>query len=146
MQNEKMNVLLIGGGGREHALAFALAQSPRLKKLYAAPGNPGIGTLAELVSVRVTDQAAVISFCKAHAIDFVIVGPEAPLVAGLVDDLAAAGIAAFGPSKFAAQLEGSKGFTKDICAKYNIPTAAYVRCLDQGAGVLFVRLGFVVVV
>lgn len=127
MQNDSLNVLLIGSGGREHALAYALAKSPRLKKLYAAPGNPGIGTLAALVSVKVTDHAAVIDFCKSNAIDFVVVGPEAPLVAGLVDDLAAAGIKAFGPDQFAAQLEGSKGFTKDICATYNIPTAAYQR-------------------
>ena len=122
-----MNVLLIGSGGREHALAFALAKSPLLTKLYAAPGNPGIGKLAELVSVKVADHAAVTSFCKSHDICFVVVGPEAPLVAGLVDDLTAAGIKAFGPSKFAAQLEGSKGFTKDICAKFGVPTAAYER-------------------
>ena len=139
MQNEKMNVLLIGSGGREHALTFALAKSPRLKKLYAAPGNPGIGTLAELVGLKVTDHAAVVAWCKTHAVDFVVVGPEAPLVAGLVDDLAAAGIPAFGPSKFAAQLEGSKGFTKDICAKYNIPTAAYMRCLDENTALAYLR-------
>ena len=139
MQNEKMNVLLIGSGGREHALASALAKSPRLKKLYAAPGNPGIGMLAELVAPKIADHAAVISFCKTHAIDFVVVGPEAPLVAGLVDDLAAAGFPAFGPSKFAAQLEGSKGFTKDICAKYNIPTAAYARCLDESSALAYLR-------
>ncbi len=131
MHSDKMNVLLIGSGGREHALAYALARSPRLKKLYAAPGNPGIGKLAELAPLKITDHAAVIAFCKSHDIGFVVVGPEAPLVAGLVDDLAAAGIAAFGPAKFAAQLEGSKGFTKDICAKYNIPTAAYQRCKDE---------------
>ncbi len=126
-----MNVLLIGSGGREHALAFALAKSPLLVKLYAAPGNPGIGKLAELISVKVADHEAVISFCKSHDIGFVVVGPEAPLVAGLVDDLTAAGIKAFGPSKFAAQLEGSKGFTKDICAKFGIPTAAYGRFTDE---------------
>ena len=130
MQNEKMNVLLIGSGGREHALALALAKSPRLGHFYAAPGNPGIGMLAELAPLKVADHAAVVAFCKSHDIGFVVVGPEAPLVAGLVDDLAAAGIPAFGPTKFAAQLEGSKGFTKDICAKYNIPTAAYLRCKD----------------
>ncbi len=126
-----MNLLLIGSGGREHALAFALARSPLLTKLYAAPGNPGIGKLAELVSVKVADHKAVIAFCKSHDIGFVVVGPEAPLVAGLVDDLTAAGIKAFGPSKFAAQLEGSKGFTKDICAKFGIPTAAYGRFTDE---------------
>ncbi len=139
MQNQKLNVLLLGSGGREHALASGLVSSPRLKKLYAAPGNPGIGELAELASMKITDHAAVVAFCKAHAIDFVVVGPEAPLVAGLVDDLSSAGIAAFGPSKFAAQLEGSKGFTKDICAKYNIPTAAYVRCHDQNSALAYLR-------
>ncbi|MEO6607633.1 MAG: phosphoribosylamine--glycine ligase, partial [Aestuariivirga sp.] len=122
-----MNVLLLGSGGREHALAYALVKSPKIAKLYCAPGNPGIAKLAEIAALKVSDHAAVIEFCKSHLIDFVVVGPEAPLVAGLVDDLKAAGIAAFGPSKFAAQLEGSKGFTKDICAKYNIPTAAYER-------------------
>jgi phosphoribosylamine---glycine ligase len=122
-----MNVLLIGSGGREHALAWKLAASPLLTKLYCAPGNPGIAEAAELVILDVTNHAAVIAFCQSHNIKFVVVGPEAPLVAGLVDDLKAAGIKAFGPSKFAAQLEGSKGFTKDICAKHDIPTAAYGR-------------------
>lgn len=122
-----MNVLLLGSGGREHALAYALVKSPKLAKLYCAPGNPGIAKLAEIAALKISDHAAVIEFCKSHQINFVVVGPEAPLVAGLVDDLEASGIAAFGPSKFAAQLEGSKGFTKDICAKYNIPTAAYER-------------------
>ena len=122
-----MKVLLIGSGGREHALAWKLAQSPLLTKLYAAPGNPGIADEAELVSLNVEDHAAVIAFCQKQAIDFVVVGPEAPLVAGLADDLRAAGFVVFGPSKAAAQLEGSKGFTKDICARYNIPTGAYQR-------------------
>ena len=121
---QKLNVLLLGSGGREHALAYAIARSPRLGKLYAAPGNPGIGQCAELVTLDISNHTDVIAFCKTQKIDFVVVGPEGPLVAGIVDDLAAAGIAAFGPSKFAAQLEGSKGFTKDICTKYNIPTAA----------------------
>ena len=134
-----MNVLLIGSGGREHALAFALARSPLLTKLYAAPGNPGIGKFAELVLVKVTDHEAVIAFCKSHDITFVVVGPEAPLVAGLVDDLTAAGIKAFGPSKFAAQLEGSKGFTKDICAKFGIPTAAYGRFTDEAKALAYLK-------
>jgi phosphoribosylamine---glycine ligase len=128
-----MNVLLLGQGGREHALAVAVAKSPLLTKLYAAPGNPGIAEVAELVVVDITDHAAVIDFCKLMAIEFVVVGPEAPLVAGLVDDLRAADIRAFGPKKFPAQLEGSKGFTKDICANYNIPTAAYGRFKDHEA-------------
>lgn len=134
-----MNVLLIGSGGREHALAFALARSPLLTKLYAAPGNPGVGKFAELVLVKVTDHEAVIAFCKSHDITFVVVGPEAPLVAGLVDDLTAAGIKAFGPSKFAAQLEGSKGFTKDICAKFGIPTAAYGRFTDEAKALAYLK-------
>ncbi len=125
-----MNVLLIGSGGREHALAWAISASPMLTRLYCAPGNPGIGEVAELVALDVTNHAAVIAFCQTQNIKFVVVGPEAPLVAGLVDDLKRAGIKTFGPSKFAAQLEGSKGFTKDICAKYNIPTAAYGRFRD----------------
>jgi phosphoribosylamine--glycine ligase len=134
-----MNVLLIGSGGREHALAVALAKSPLLTKLYAAPGNPGIAAVAECVKLDVTNHAAVIDFCRVMAIGFVVVGPEAPLVAGLVDDLSAAGIKAFGPSKFAAQLEGSKGFTKDICARYNIPTAAYGRFDNHAVALAYTR-------
>ena len=125
-----MNVLLIGSGGREHALAWKLSQSPRLSKLYCAPGNAGIAQCAEIVVLDPADHATVIEFCKASNIDFVVVGPEAPLVAGLADDLANAGIKVFGPSAFAAQLEGSKGFTKDLCAEFNIPTAAYGRFSD----------------
>jgi phosphoribosylamine--glycine ligase len=128
-----MNVLLIGGGGREHALAWAISASPLLDKLYCAPGNPGIARVAELVALDVTDHAAVVSFCVDKAIGFVVVGPEAPLVAGLVDDLNAAGIKAFGPSRYAAQLEGSKGFTKDICRANGIPTAAYERFTELSA-------------
>ena len=125
-----MKVLLIGSGGREDALAHALARSEGLTKLYAAPGNPGVARVATCVALDVADHAAVVAFCRAEGIDFVVVGPEGPLVAGIVDDLAAAGIDAFGPSKLAARLEGSKGFTKDICAKYGIPTAAYGRFSD----------------
>ena len=122
-----LNVLLIGSGGREHALAWKIAQSPMLGTLYAAPGNPGIAEHATLSQLDVSDHDAVISFCKDEAIDLVVVGPEAPLVAGLADALKAAGIAVFGPSAAAAQLEGSKGFTKDLCARENIPTGAYER-------------------
>ena len=122
-----MNVLLLGSGGREHALAWKLAASPMLTKLYAAPGNPGIAQEAELVALDVADHAAVAAFCRTMQIGLVVVGPEAPLVAGLADDLRAADIRVFGPSKAAARLEGSKGFTKDLCAKYTIPTAAYGR-------------------
>ena len=134
-----MNLLLIGSGGREHALARTLAQSPRLTKLFAAPGNPGIGDYAELVTLDLADHAAVATFCKVMAIDLVVIGPEVPLVAGLVDDLERAGIRAFGPSRAAAQLEGSKGFTKDLCRRYNIPTAAYERFTDAAAAKAYVR-------
>ncbi|HSF12478.1 MAG TPA: phosphoribosylamine--glycine ligase [Erythrobacter sp.] len=122
-----MNILLLGSGGREHALAWKLAQSPACICLYAAPGNPGIAEEAECVALDVTDHAAVIAFCESHAIDLVVVGPEAPLVDGLSDSLRAVGIPVFGPSQAAAQLEGSKGFTKDLCARAGIPTAGYVR-------------------
>ncbi len=122
-----MNILLLGSGGREHALAWKLAQSPTLTKLYAAPGNPGIAEEAECVTLDVTAHGDVTQFCKSHDIALVVIGPEAPLVDGLADSLRAAGIPAFGPSQAAAQLEGSKGFTKDLCARANIPTGAYVR-------------------
>ena len=128
-----MNVLLIGGGGREHALAWKLAQSPLLETLYCAPGNAGIAETAEVVQLDVSDHAAVAAFCKTHDVGLVVVGPEAPLVAGLADDLEAQGIAVFGSSKAASQLEGSKGFTKDLCAEYGIPTAAYGRFTDASA-------------
>jgi phosphoribosylamine--glycine ligase len=134
-----MNVLLIGSGGREHALAWKLAASPMLTKLYAAPGNPGIAKSAELVALDVADHAAVAGFCRGNAIDLVVVGPEGPLVAGLGDDLRAAGIRVFGPSKAAAQLEGSKGFTKDLCARYAIPTAAYGRFGSASGAKAYIR-------
>ena len=120
-----MNVLLIGSGGREHALAWKLAQSSLLTTLYAAPGNPGIAQEAQIVALDVTDHRAVVDFCRAQEIGLVVVGPEAPLVAGIADDLRAAGFAVFGPSKAAAQLEGSKTFTKQLCDRANIPTAGY---------------------
>ena len=120
-----MNVLLIGSGGREHALAWALSASPLLTRLYCAPGNAGIAETAECVAISADDHAGLIAFAKANAIDFVIVGPEGPLVAGLGDEFAAAGLKYFGPNKAAAQLEGSKGFTKDLCREFNIPTGAY---------------------
>ena len=120
-----MNILLIGSGGREHALARSLSASALCSKLLIAPGNPGTAQHGTNVVLDVTDHRAVIDFCRVMKVDFVVVGPEAPLVAGLVDDLTAAGIKAFGPSKAAAQLEGSKAFTKDLCAEFGIPTAAY---------------------
>jgi phosphoribosylamine--glycine ligase len=122
-----MNVLLVGSGGREHALAWKLAQSPGLTKLFATPGNPGIAAHAELVALDLRDHAAVVAFARAHDIGLVVIGPEAPLVDGLGDSLRDAGVAVFGPSRAAAQLEGSKGFTKDLCTRAGIPTAGYVR-------------------
>ena len=134
-----MNILLIGSGGREHALAWAIANSSLCDKLFVAPGNPGIGQIARLADVKVTDHAIIIAYCKAESIGLVVVGPEAPLVAGLADDLQAAGIKVFGPTKFAAQLEGSKGFTKDICATYHIPTAAYCRFTDKASALAYLE-------
>jgi phosphoribosylamine--glycine ligase len=134
-----MNILLIGSGGREHALARSLSASPLCDKLLVAPGNPGTGQHGTNVVLDVTDHRAVIDLCRVMQVDFVVVGPEAPLVAGLVDDLTAAGIKAFGPSKAAAQLEGSKAFTKDLCAEFNIPTAAYRRFTDAEAAKAYVR-------
>ena len=128
-----MNVLLIGGGGREHALAWKLKQSPLLDRLYCAPGNAGIDAVAECVALDAGDHAAIIRFCKDRDIGLVVIGPEAPLVAGLTDDLEASGIKVFGPSRQAARLEGSKGFTKDLCAEYGIPTASYRRFADASS-------------
>jgi phosphoribosylamine---glycine ligase len=134
-----MRVLVIGSGGREHALCWAIAASPLCDRLYCAPGNPGIAKEAICVPIAATDIDAILAFAQKEKIDFVVVGPEAPLVAGLVDKLEAAGIAAFGPSAAAAALEGSKGFTKDLCAKYAIPTARYRRFTDAGAAKAYVR-------
>jgi phosphoribosylamine--glycine ligase len=128
-----MNILIIGSGGREHALAWRIATSPLCESLYAAPGNAGIAQVATCVGLDVGDHEAVIGFCCDHDIGFVVIGPEAPLVAGLSDDLTIAGIKHFGPSKAAAQLEGSKGFTKDLCAEFNIPTGGYGRFTDAAS-------------
>jgi phosphoribosylamine--glycine ligase len=126
-----MNVLLVGSGGREHALAWKLAQSPLLEKLYAAPGNPGIAAHAEIADIPAGDQRSLIDFCLRHSIGFVVIGPEAPLVEGLADNLRTMGIGVFGPNKAPAQLEGSKGFTKDLCAREKIPTAGYARAQSK---------------
>ena len=126
-----MNVLLIGSGGREHALAWKLAQSSRLTKLFAAPGNPGIAAHADLVKLDLGVHAAVVDFCATNSVDLVVIGPEAPLVDGLGDSLRAAGIAVFGPDKAAAQLEGSKAFTKALCDRAGIPTAAHVHATSR---------------
>jgi phosphoribosylamine---glycine ligase len=134
-----MRVLVVGSGGREHALCWAIAASTLCDALYCAPGNPGIAQEAICVPIAATDLDGILSFAQRERVDFVVVGPEAPLVAGLVDRLEAAGIAAFGPSALAAALEGSKGFTKDLCAKYDIPTAAYCRFTDASAAKGYVR-------
>ncbi len=134
-----MNILLIGSGGREHAIANALVKSPRLKRLYLAPGNPGTAQIAESVDLNVADHRAVVDFCRDFAIGFVVVGPEQPLVAGLVDALAAEDILAFGPTQAAAQLEGSKGFTKDLCRANDIPTADYARFDNEAAALAYLR-------
>jgi phosphoribosylamine--glycine ligase len=136
---DRLNVLLIGSGGREHALAYRLKTSPRLGALYVAPGNAGILTLAQKADISESDHDAVIAFCKDKAIDFVIVGPEAPLVDGLVDSLTCAGILTFGPTKEAAKLEGSKGYTKDLCAEFDIPTAAYARFGDCPSALAYLK-------
>ena len=135
-----MNILILGSGGREHALAWKVAASPLADKLYCAPGNAGIARAAKCVALDLADHAAVIAFAKANRIDLVVVGPELPLCAGIVDDLEAAGIKAFGPSKWAARLEGSKGFTKDLCKANKIPTAAYERFKHAGEAKDYVRV------
>ncbi len=134
-----MNILVIGSGGREHALCWAIARSPRTNTLYCAPGNGGIAGVAECIELDVGDHDAVARFCRDRDIALVVVGPEAPLVDGLADSLEAAGLAVFGPSAAAAQLEGSKGFTKDLCAENNIPTAAYARFTEAAPALAYVR-------
>jgi phosphoribosylamine--glycine ligase len=134
-----MNILLLGSGGREHALAWKMAASPLVERLYCAPGNAGIAKEAEIVALDFADHAAVVSFCRAENIGLVVVGPEGPLCAGIIDDLAAAGVKAFGPSKAAARLEGSKGFTKDLCRANNIPTAAYERFTAAAPAKTYIR-------
>ena len=134
-----MRILVVGGGGREHALCWAIAASPLCTKLYCAPGNAGIAAEAECVAISAEDVDGLVDFAARAAIDFVVVGPEQPLVAGLVDRLGAAGIKAFGPGAAAAALEGSKGFMKDFCARHGIPTARYARFRDAEAARAHVR-------
>src|SRR6204780_974247 len=134
-----MNILLLGSGGREHALAWKMAASPLTDRLFCAPGNAGIAQEAECVALDLADHAAIIEFCRANRIGLVVVGPEGPLCAGIVDDLEAAGIKAFGPSRSAAQLEGSKGFTKDLCRANAIPTASYGRFREAEPAKDYVR-------
>src|SRR3982075_3439139 len=134
-----MNILLLGSGGREHALAWKMAASPLTDRLLCAPGNAGIAREAECVALDITDHAAVIAFCKASKVDFVVVGPDAPIAAGIVDDLNAAGFKAFGPTKAAGQLESSKNFTKALCRANNIPTAAYRHFTGAEAAKTYIR-------
>ncbi len=134
-----MRVLIVGSGGREHALAWAIAASPLLVKLFCAPGNAGIAAVADCIAIDAADHAGLIAFCRAEAIDFVVIGPEGPLVAGLGDELEAAGLKYFGPSKAAARLEGSKAFTKDLARDCGIPTAPYGRFTDRDAALAYVR-------
>lgn len=134
-----MNILILGGGGREHALAWAISQNPKCDRLIVAPGNAGIAQLAECASLDILDGAAVVAFCAEQAVDFVIVGPEAPLAAGVADATRAAGILTFGPSADAAQLEASKAFTKAICDACAAPTAAYARFTEAAPAKDYIR-------
>src|SRR3954454_12705620 len=134
-----MNILLLGSGGREHALAWKIAACPLVTRLWCAPGNAGIANEAECVALDITDHAAVIDFCRGNAVDFVVVGPDAPIAAGIVDDLNSAGFKAFGPTKAAARLESSKNFTKTLCRANNIPTAAYRHFTDAEAAKSYIR-------
>ncbi len=132
-----MNILILGGGGREHALAWAVRQNPKCDRLIVAPGNAGIAALARCAALDILDPAAVVEFCAAEAVDFVIVGPEAPLVAGVADALRAAGVLVFGPSAAAARLEASKAFTKALCAEAGVPTAEWAAFEEEGAALAY---------
>ncbi|WP_019542149.1 phosphoribosylamine--glycine ligase [Selenomonas bovis] len=135
-----MKILVIGGGGREHTLAWKLAQSPKATKLYAIPGNPGMAEIAECVpDISIEDNKAVVDFAKTHDIDLAVVGPEVPLTNGIVDAFEAAGILAFGPRKLAAEIEGSKSFSKGLMKKYGIPTAKYEVFTDAAAAKDYIR-------
>ena len=134
-----MNVLILGSGAREHALAWACAKSPLIGNLFVAPGNPGCATVAQTVPLSVADNARVIAFCQTESIDLVVVGPEGPLVSGLADDLIAAGVPCFGPTKEAAKLEGSKGYAKDFCREFGIPTGAYRRFREPNEAKAHIR-------
>jgi len=134
-----MRILVVGGGGREHSLCWAISASPLCAKLYCAPGNAGIAQVAECIDVAAEDIAGQVALAKREKIDFVVVGPEVPLAMGLADRLAEAGIKVFGPSRKAAQLESSKGFTKDLCKRHNIPTGAYERFTDVDKAVAYIK-------
>lgn len=134
-----MNILVLGSGGREHALAWAILQNPKCDRLICAPGNAGMAALAECADLDICNGSEVATFCEENAVDFVVIGPEAPLAAGVADRLRAVGISCFGPSAAAARLEASKAFTKEICAAVDAPTAAYAHFTDAGAARAYVR-------
>lgn len=134
-----MNILILGSGGREHALAWAVKQNPKTDRLIVAPGNAGIAQLADCAEIDILDGAAVVAFCAENAIDFVIIGPEAPLAAGVADATRAAGLLTFGPSAAAARLEASKAFTKELCDACGAPTAAYARFADAAAARAYIK-------
>ena len=134
-----MNILVLGSGGREHSLVWAIAQNPKCDKIFVAPGNAGMEQLAECVDLNPEDGAAVVAYCAGQAIDFVVIGPEAPLAAGVADELRAAGILTFGPSAAAARLEASKAFTKEICDACGAPTAGYARFTDAKAAISYIK-------
>src|SRR5436190_9608573 len=134
-----MRILVVGGGGREHALCWAISASPLCTKLFCAPGNAGIAEVAECIEVGAEDIPGQVALARREKIDFVVIGPDAPLVAGMADAFTAVGIKVFGPSKQAAQLEGSKGFTKELCRRHNIPTAAYERFSDLAKAEAYIR-------
>ena len=133
-----MNVLVVGSGGREHALCWAIRKSPLCDKLYCAPGNAGIASVAECIAISSHQLKEIVDFARTHAVNLIVIGPEAPLVAGLADHCEGAGIAVFGPSAKAAMIEGSKGFMKDLCARYGIPTATYGRFDEPDAAKEFI--------
>ena len=138
-QSLAMRILVVGGGGREHSLCWAISASPLCTKLYCAPGNAGIAQVAECIDVAAEDIAGQVALAKREKIDFVVVGPEVPLAMGLADRLAEAGIKVFGPSQKAAQLESSKGFTKELCKRHNIPTGAYERFTDADKAAAYIK-------
>jgi len=138
-EKDAMNILILGGGGREHSIAWAVLQNPKCDRLIVAPGNAGIAEIAECASLDILDGGAVAGFCEAEAVDFVIIGPEAPLAAGVADRLREAGVLVFGPSQAAARLEASKSFTKSVCATAGAPTAAYGHFIDLAAARDYVR-------
>lgn len=135
-----MNILIVGGGGREHAIAWRLAQSPRVTKIYAAPGNAGIAEIAECVDINVKDIDALVRFAEQNSVDMTVVGPETPLIAGIVDTFQQRGLAVFGPSADPAQLEGSKSFAKDMMRRYHIPTADYASFTDTSAAIQYLQV------